>query len=229
MTDNLGEKLVRLRRRLGLSQKELAGRLDSMGVAVTNQAVSKWEKGLTQPNASQFLTLCRALEVESISMEFSGEEGGLMRGLNAEGARRVCEYADILRASGMFSAREAVKKRVLPLYSMAVSAGTGQFLDSSDYTTAEVGEDVPESADFGVRISGNSMSPRYEDGQNVWIRSQQTLNPGETGVFLYDGCAYIKRLVSRDGRIYLHSENPDYADIEVSEYGCLRVLGRAVT
>lgn len=230
MSENLGKKLAELRRSLGISQKELAQRLEELGVEVTNQAVSKWEKGLTQPSAVQFLALCRALEVESISMEFSGGEGGIMRGLNAEGVRRVREYADVLRASGMFSERTAdIKKRILPLYSLAVSAGTGQFLDSSDYTPVEADESVPESADFGVRISGNSMSPRFEDGQIVWVCSRQTLNPGETGVFLYDDCAYIKRLVRRGERIYLHSENPDYADIEVSEYGGLRVLGQVVT
>jgi repressor LexA len=230
MTDNLGEKLSALRRGLGLSQRELAARLELLGVSVTNQAVSKWEKGLTQPSAEQFLALCRALEVESISMTFLGGESGITHGLNAEGARRVREYADVLRASGMFSPREpAIKKRILPLYSLAVSAGTGQFLDSSDYTPTEVGDEVPLSADFGVRVAGDSMAPRYQDGQIVWVSSRETLESGETGVFLYDDCAYIKRLVRRGGRVYLHSENPAYEDIEIGEYGCLHVLGRAVT
>ena len=230
MTDNLGERLAGLRRGLGLSQRELAARLELLGVPVTNQAVSKWEKGLTQPSAGQFLALCRALEVDSISMAFLGSEGGITHGLNAEGARRVREYADVLRASGMFSHREPViKKRILPLYSLAVSAGTGQFLDSSDYTPVEVGDEVPPDADFGVRIAGDSMTPRYRDGQNVWVSSRETLEPGETGVFLYDDCAYLKRLVRRGGRIYLHSENPASEDIEIKEYGRLHVLGRAVT
>ena len=37
---------------------------------------------------------------------------------------------------------------------MPVSAGTGQFLDNDSYEEVEVGAEVPETADFGVRISG---------------------------------------------------------------------------
>ena len=104
--DNLGETLAELRRRAGLSQKELAARLVGFGVTVSNQAVSKWEKGLTQPNAEQFLALCRALDAENAVSVFFGRRGGLLRGLNDLGVRKVREYADLLRASGLYDAEE---------------------------------------------------------------------------------------------------------------------------
>lgn len=230
MDDTLGKKLAALRREQGLSQKELAKRLGGLGVEVSNQAVSKWEKGLTQPSAGQFLALCRALEIDDISSEFIGGRHGLLRGLNASGVKKVMEYADILRASGLFSDAEIhAKRRLLPLYSMAVSAGTGQFLDSSDYTAVEVGSDVPPSADFGVRVAGNSMEPRYSDGQIVWIHSQQSLSSGETGIFVYDNNVYLKQLISDDKGVLLHSLNPDYPDIEIKPFAELHVLGKAVT
>ena len=53
---------------------------------------------------------------------------------------------------------------------MTVSAGTGKFLDNDSYEEVEVGPEVPETADFGVRISGDSMMPRYLDKQIVWIQ-----------------------------------------------------------
>ena len=53
---------------------------------------------------------------------------------------------------------------------MPVSAGTGKFLDNDSYEEVEVGSEVPETADFGVRISGDSMMPRYLDKQIVWIQ-----------------------------------------------------------
>ena len=95
--------LTALRREAELSQKELAERLAAYGVSVTNQAISKWEKGLTQPNAEQFLALCRALVVEDISAAFFGEGSGLLRELNAMGVQKVKEYADVLRASGFYA------------------------------------------------------------------------------------------------------------------------------
>ena len=39
---------------------------------------------------------------------------------------------------------------------------------------------------------------------------------GEIGIFLYDGCAYLKQLVAGDGYLALHSLNPAYPDIRIS-------------
>ncbi len=226
---NLGEKLAALRRRAGLSQKELAERLSVYGVSVSNQAVSKWEKGLTQPSAEQFLALCRALDAENITAEFFGRRGGLLRDLNDAGVRKLREYADLLRASGLYALpAEERSERVLPLYSMAVSAGTGQFLDSDDFESVIVGADVPDTADYGVRVAGNSMEPRYTDGQTVWVQYRRTLRSGEIGVFLYEGNAYLKQLLMDDGGVRLHSLNPDYSDIPIRSAGDLRILGRVV-
>ena len=71
----IGEVLAARRRSLGLSQAELAARLSRRGYPVSNQAVSKWEKGATLPNAEQFLCLCELLRIEDIlgdSAEYAG-------------------------------------------------------------------------------------------------------------------------------------------------------------
>ena len=227
MTD-LGKHLTQLRRRTKLSQRDLAQRLALYGVEVTNQAISKWETGLTQPNAEQFLALCRALDVENISAEFLGHRSGLLRELNEDGVRKVREYADLLRASGLYTPQKPTRERVLPLYSLAVSAGTGQFLDSEDFENVTVGEETPETADYGVRVAGDSMEPRYRDGQTVWVQYRRTLRSGEIGVFLYDGNAYLKQLLVDEQGVRLHSLNPAYADLRVKSEGDLRVLGKAV-
>ena len=228
-----GETLATCRKARGLSQVELAERLTALGCEVSNQAVSKWEKELTQPNARQFLTLCDVLEVEDIRGEFSGGEGGLLAGLNREGRQKVQEYIRLLRESGRFAVRpregEVVALRTLPLYSLAVSAGTGQFLDGEDYEMVEVGAEVPEGSNFGVRVAGDSMEPRFHNGQTVWVRQQRSLMTGEIGIFLYDGNAYLKQLIARDGAVALHSLNPRYEDIRVSDALPLRVLGKVLT
>ncbi len=226
---HIGEKLAALRRRAGLSQKDLAGRLSLYGIQVSNQAVSKWEKGLTQPNAEQFLALCRVLDAENVGLEFFGRRTGLIRDLNDDGVRKLREYADLLRASGLYVLpAEERAERVLPLYSLAVSAGTGQFLDSDDFESVIVGADVPDTADYGVRVAGDSMEPRYQDGQTVWVQYRRTLRTGEIGIFLYDDNAYLKQLIVDESGVRLHSLNPDYADIPIRSAGELRILGRVV-
>ena len=122
----------------------------------------------------------------------------------------------------------AVRLRTLPLYSLAVSAGTGQFLDGEDYEMVEVGQEVPEGSNFGVRVAGDSMEPEFHDGQTVWVRQQRSLMTGDIGIFLYDGSAYLKQLVALKDSMALHSLNPAYADIVISPELPLRVLGKVL-
>ena len=230
----IGEVIAACRKERGLSQTELAQRLTARGCEVSNQAVSKWEKDMTQPNARQFLALCEVLEIADIRGEFSGGSAGLLSGLNQEGRRRAQDYIQLLRESGRYALRPRLREaerplRQLPLYSLAVSAGTGQFLDGEDYEMVEVGAEVPEGSNFGVRVSGDIMEPRFHSGQTVWVRQQRSLMTGEIGIFLYDGNAYLKQLVARDGRVALHSLNPRYEDILISDVLPLRVLGKVLT
>ena len=230
MSNNIGEIFNLRRKELGLSQSELAEKLSAEGIAVTNQAISKWENGSTYPNAKQFLSLCRALEINDINARFLGEiPRDVLSGLDAAGRRKVMDYIELLHDSGRYKIAELkVRKRFLPLYSLPVSAGTGQFLDSEDYEMTEVGAEVSESANFGVRVAGDSMEPRFHDGQTVWVSQQHSLMTGEIGIFLYDGNAYLKQLVAGEDRLVLHSLNPAYADIPVSPELPLRVLGKVV-
>ena len=137
-----GEILAQCRKQRGLNQAELAEKLTALGCEVSNQAVSKWEKDMTLPSARQFLTLCDVLEIEDIRGEFSEGQAGLLRGLNPEGRRHALDYIQLLRESGRYAVQPRLRelrtlpKRSLPLYSLAVSAGTGQFLDGEDYEMA---------------------------------------------------------------------------------------------
>ena len=225
----IGKVLEERRTALGLSQSELAAALARDGVHVTKHAVTKWENERATPSAVQFLALCRALEIHDVMGEFCGEPDSLLAGLNRTGRERVAEYAALLRASDAFCEKEQTRpRRVLPLYDLAVSAGTGQFLDSEHYELREVESEVPEGADYGVRVAGDSMEPRFHDRQEIWVRRQQTLQNGEIGIFLYDGSSYVKKLVEENGQIRLHSLNPAYADILVSPELGLGVFGKVL-
>ena len=215
-----------------MNQAELAARLTALGCPVSNQAVSKWENGSTLPNARQFLTLCDLLEIDDIRGFFTGGGRGLLEGLDAAGRAKAMEYIQLLRWSGRYPLHkpqaEVIPLRSLPLYSIGVSAGTGQFLDGEDYEMVDVGPEVPEGANFGVRVAGDSMEPRFHDGQTVWVRQQRSLMTGEIGIFLDDGNAYLKQLVAKQDRLALHSLNPVYGDIPISPELPLRVLGKVL-
>ena len=96
--NRLGEILCSIRKKKGVSQRELAALLSKRGVRVTNQAVSKWESGASLPNAIQFLIICDILEVVDISGIFNNKSYDLLKGLSEEGRGRVFEYADMNRS-----------------------------------------------------------------------------------------------------------------------------------
>ena len=224
MYDNIGEKIAALRREAGLSQRELARRVTELSEPISDKALSKWEKGMTLPSARQLLLVCQALGVEDISGVFMG--AGLARGLNAAGRRKLAEYAELLRRSGLYD-RAAKPGRAIRLYTAAASAGPGQFLDDGD---SEMIYDAgaPDEADFAVRVAGDSMEPRLHDGQIVYIRRQESLAPGEIGLFFWEGSAYIKELRPGPAGPALHSLNRAYDDIVITEPENLRKFGRVL-
>ncbi|MGM9522365.1 MAG: helix-turn-helix domain-containing protein [Oscillospiraceae bacterium] len=226
----LGDTLRELRKKRGVSQAQAAEYLTAHGCAATQKAVSKWEREDTQLSARQLLLLCELYDVRDVLSVFCGYKRADGR-LNAVGRRRVEEYIRLLEGDSEFSEqpspRAAHITRTIPLYDLPVSAGTGQLLDSDSYELIEIDETVPLSATFAVRISGDSMTPRYIDKQVIYVRPQQTLEPGEIGIFLLNGDAYCKQL-SRDGGAALISLNKKYPPIEISEYDEMRIIGKVV-
>ena len=228
----LGSKLSELRKARKMSQQEVAKLVSVGSDPISNRAVSKWETGDTLPNAEQFLALCRIYDIRDVLSTFLGMEGPNDEGLNSLnklGRERVDEYISLLKESPEFSYKQKVIriKRQMPLYDLPASAGTGVFLDSDSYTLIDVDETVPENANLAVRISGDSMTPLYTDGQIVYVRQQPDLNPGELGIFVLNGEAYCKKLET-DGGIKLISLNPNYKPIKVKYSYELRVIGKVV-
>lgn len=128
----------------------------------------------------------------------------------------ICRVKDI---------REAfASKRLLRLYDIPVSAGHGNYLDDGSYEMIEVDSTVPGLADYAVRVSGNSMMPRFVDRQIVFIHEQPGLEEGEIGIFLLNNNIYLKKL----GEGYLISLNPEYDPIPILDYDDLRIFGKVV-
>ena len=76
MEKSLGTRLAELRRQQGWTQGEVALRLTEQGWPVKTQAVSKWEKDTTLPNAAEFLVLCKLYRVTDVQRTFMQPEHG---------------------------------------------------------------------------------------------------------------------------------------------------------
>lgn len=113
-----------------------------------------------------------------------------------------------------------------PYYDDAVSAGTGQYIGTSQRETITLPVDF--DADYVVPVYGDSMEPEYHDGDYIFIESTVNLNDGEIGVFEYYGDTYVKQLILEDDHACLHSFNEKYKDMKVDADSDFRILGRVV-
>ena len=97
-------------------------------------------------------------------------------------------------------------------YDMPVSAGCGYYLDSTQAQKITVASTpLTEKADFALRVSGDSMEPKFSNGDIVIIESGGRVEEGKVGIFVLNGEGYIKKF----GGDRLISLNPSYADIKI--------------
>jgi len=228
----IGSTLAELRKAKKLMQKDIAARLSAYGYTVSSKTIYNWEKGLAQPSIPQFIALCDILGVDDVLWRFAGIHRGPYSGLNQAGRQKARELIDLLFHIDMFRddpEEFSETPRLLRLYDIPVSAGSGNFLDDSSYEMIEAPGYVPASADFALRVTGDSMEPLFQDGQLIWVKEQETLSSGEIGIFIYFGEVYCKKLVIGGDSAALRSLNPNYEDIEIMEDFGFKTIGKVVS
>lgn len=108
---------------------------------------------------------------------------------------------------------------------LPASAGTGIYLHSDDTEPLKVPSTAEtRKANYALRVAGDSMQPRFYDGDVVLVRTQPSVEPGEIGIFIYNGEGYIKQF----GGNRLISINPDYEDIYITDSDSFYCKGRVI-
>ena len=226
----IGEVISEHRKNKKMSQIELSEKLAVKNIEVSNAAISAWEKGNSMPSAEALLATCEILEINDIYEEFIGENPmNPVRELNEEGKKKVLDYIELLVKSGEYKKPTNIiefKPRTMKIALTRASAGTGNFLDEENFDEMEVMEPVPESADFGVHVAGDSMEPRFHDGELVWIEQTELLETGDIGLFFLDGLTYIKKYVVNNAGTFLVSLNAKYKPLEVGEFSTFKIFGK---
>ena len=230
---NIGDIISSNRKKLKLSQPKLAELLQQEGINLTVKAISKWETNATEPSVATFLAVCKILNITNIYEEYFGENpADPLSSLNDEGKEKALDYIGLLHDSGKYEKQTA---KVIPfcryidVYDNAVSAGTGNFLVDGPKETLQLTKDIiPDTASYGVKISGDSMEPEFEDGQIAWVLKQDILEHGEIGIFYLNGDAYIKKLQDDKNGVFLISLNKKYPPIPVNENDRFDILGKVV-
>lgn len=232
----IGEKIRELREARGLTQKQLSQKLgESRGTLVSN-----WEVGISRPDCDRIVQLCNIFNVtadELLSVKIdpyniSSEEWSRVakyRMLDEHGKTVVDyllneEYARVLTSS---KKKNRPRLMYINSYSFPVSAGVGSFVENEAPEQILVPECAEaEEADYVLTVTGDSMQPKFNDGDKVYVVNQQSVEIGEIGIFVINGDAYIKKL----GKGQLISLNEKYKPISLKDddsiYCCGKVIGR---
>ena len=205
------------------SQAELA-----RFVGVKNNTVNDWINKGTSPKTENLYRIAEFFDIsfdnlftnaETSSNSLSEDEVELLKYYNqlpVNEKNRLIGRAEAIAEMYAEATPEPVPTMIVIKHSVySVSAGIGDMLDTDEWDTIDV-PDSPEArkADFCLTIHGNSMEPVYYNGDIVLVKEQQSVEKGQIGIFIIEGCGYIKKF----GGDRLISLNEEYDAIMFSEY-----------
>lgn len=226
-----GESLIEIRKAKGISRKDLAEQLDIPYTTLRN-----YETGQREPGHKLLIKIATLLSVsvdELVGYQVKtknappySEEAlrlaGDYDGLDSHGKRVVRLVADeekarcdVARKSKPRSAQEP-DNLIYPTDwypTMPMSAGTGQPAGSDEPEELLLVKRPPRGTSFVAPVSGDSMEPTYHNGDKLFIRWCEKIEPGQIGVFFMDGKQWVKEL----GDGVLLSHNPDYLPRPMTE------------
>jgi phage repressor protein C with HTH and peptisase S24 domain len=194
------------------------------------------EKGYSLEAVQETLRVEYNLVIDKSNI--SRYENGKVKTMDARILKALCkiyglDYIEIFKEIDFIDRnsvyKEAIKLIEIPLYSSA-SAGIGYLADAEPigytYFPKTTGELV------AILVDGDSMEPTFKNGQNIVVKKEIEVNPGEIGVFLdkVTGECVVKRLKHKNGEFILSSDNPKYQDTKILSENivcCGKVIGKS--
>ncbi|MEQ3452404.1 XRE family transcriptional regulator [Enterococcus cecorum] len=240
-----GEKIKYLRVSHGMTQEDLANKLN-----IGKSAVSNYEKGYRKPKQALIFKLANLFDVsinyffpettETINNEIliiynqlNDKRKEITLNFTKEQLKQQQEEANIVQ--GDFSINEDSNIYKLEQHKIKhewrgpVSAGTGEFLfeEQSEYVEIDENE-VPDRSDFCLTVNGNSMEPIFKDGSYIFVEEKEEIPSGTIGVVIVDGEAFVKRVWFEGTQARLESFNKAYKDIIVTRNDSFKIIGKVV-
>lgn len=193
-----GHRLKMLRKQNRITQSELATLLD-----VTQQAVSKWESGVSSPDPAALAKIAECFNTTTDNL--------------------IGHDSEIQRA---FMRRDFALVPIIGL----VRAGYGSY--AYDEPLGSEPADVKNPSEyFYLSVKGDSMAPFIRDGDLALVRKQPTLDNGDLGVVIYgDNESTLKIYKTSAGKVILEPFNKNYETLIISgdELENLYIFGKVV-
>jgi len=189
-----------------ISAAELSRKLN-----ISEGTLSQYKKGLYEPKQRRTEAIAKALNV-SVAWLFGGDVPMV--------EETPTDILQPLSKDSMF---------LRPLYD-SVAAGLGAPAENTivGYIPTHIQNAIEKEKYIWVNVQGDSMSPLIDDGSQILIRLQESIDSGQVAVALIDGEeAVVKKVNYGDDWIELISVNPYYPPrrFEKAEVQRVRIVG----
>lgn len=187
---------------------------------------SDWKKGKSSPKYDK---------IQKIAEYFGVEPDWLSGKSEFKTKKEMLQHFDDVAnipalRSDVFRLEKGMRIPVLG----SVAAGTPIFAEENYIGSEEISEELASTGEFfGLKIKGDSMSPRIMEGDTVIVRQQDDAESGDIVIVLINGdSATCKRLMKYQEGISLISFNPAYEPITFSNKDIMekpvRIIGKVV-
>mgnify|MGYP001241623771 CR=1 FL=1 len=198
------DNLKSVREKSGISQAALAKVLN-----VSQGTIGNWETGKRTPDAEMLKTISKYFRITVD--ELIGND------------REISNIRDVIPQD---------KVHMIPVYA-TVSAGFGAYAEDNiiDHLPMIIDNPYDVADTIGIRVKGDSMYPKIEDGDIIIVRKQESVDSGSVAVLLLDGEeGLVKKVEYGKDWIELHSFNPEYKTrrFEGADVLRLRVVGKVL-
>ena len=221
---SIGSRIKQRREELGLTQPQLAKM-----IGVSKGSIGNYESEISCPNENILIKLFSALDCDANYLyydditkseeQLDSKEKSLIkkyRTLDPYGQKAVTSVLDIEFERCTYIPEPNREELIEVSINYApVSAGFGDELEDYEQWEKASVPLTPESrkADFILVVDGDSMEPKFHNGDYILVRKQPAVDIGQIGIFGVDGKGYIKKY----GGDKLISLNKKYPDIPVDE------------
>ncbi|MBE6847768.1 MAG: helix-turn-helix domain-containing protein [Ruminococcus sp.] len=244
----LGDRIKIRRESLGLTQEVLA---QMLGYA-DKSSINKIEKGKTDIRQKRIMEFAAVLKTTpeyllGLTDDPDGADchwmflkdynngypipAGLRDSIIAEHLKKLnAAKQQTLAEPSNISAVYDDHIRMVPVFE-SVSAGFGALAENSvvDFIPLRIVSDYEAAETICIRVQGDSMFPKIEDGDLIQVHKQDSVDSGDIAVVLLDGEeGLVKKVIYGPTWIELHSINPMYPvqRFEDADVLRLRVVGK---
>lgn len=214
-------RLKDLRESLGLKQKDFAAEL---GLAQTTY--SGYESGAREPHTDFWVQVSTQYGVTIDWLLGAADDPHKSRfetpsrlerrfaELDEHGKRLVETVMDLEAERLSDGIEQMPTTKIIPLFTTAAAAGPGEPQSQLDAAFEDYEVPIGSSAEFAVRISGDSMEPELHDGE-IALCLKRKPEIAEIVVAMVDGFVYVKQFITDGRNIYLRSINRRRKDADV--------------